>query len=83
MFITESVFGFSDNFHTDHVRIGCWVITGMLMFLILEKTFGDENEFDTVSNIHYLSYTINCHYTLLIIVLGGFKNIYCYGDLEW
>ena len=43
------------------------------MFLILEKTFGDENEFDTVSNINYLSYTINCHYTLLIIVLVFFK----------
>ncbi|XP_041371087.1 zinc transporter ZIP13-like [Gigantopelta aegis] len=39
-----------DNFHLDHVRIGCWVITGMMMFLILEKTFGDENDFETLED---------------------------------
>ncbi|KAH9508601.1 hypothetical protein Btru_052136, partial [Bulinus truncatus] len=34
----------------DHKRIGLWVISGLLAFMILEKLFGDETEFEHLND---------------------------------
>ncbi|XP_046567199.1 zinc transporter ZIP13-like [Haliotis rubra] len=39
-----------DDLHNSHSRIGLWIINGLLLFLILEKTFGDENEFTPIKD---------------------------------
>ncbi|XP_071089260.1 zinc transporter ZIP13-like [Haliotis cracherodii] len=39
-----------DDVHNSHSRIGLWIINGLLLFLILEKTFGDENEFNPMED---------------------------------
>uniref|UniRef100_A0A2C9L9X8 Uncharacterized protein n=1 Tax=Biomphalaria glabrata TaxID=6526 RepID=A0A2C9L9X8_BIOGL len=34
----------------DHKRIGLWVIAGLLAFMIMEKLFGDETEFEQLQD---------------------------------
>ena len=36
--------------HDGHTKLGLWIITGMLSFLIIEKIFAKEGEFDHVSS---------------------------------
>ena len=37
--------------HDEHTKLGLWVITGMLSFLIIEKMFAKEDEFEHVSEL--------------------------------
>jgi hypothetical protein len=30
--------------HDGHINIGCWVLTGLLLFMIIEKVFPESNE---------------------------------------
>ncbi|XP_059173974.1 zinc transporter ZIP13-like isoform X2 [Physella acuta] len=36
--------------HGSHRRVGLWVITGLLSFMIIEKLMGDEHEFDPLED---------------------------------
>ena len=39
---------FLSDDHQAHVRVGLWVIGGLLFFMIVEKLMGDETEFEAV-----------------------------------
>ncbi|PVD29650.1 hypothetical protein C0Q70_08905 [Pomacea canaliculata] len=36
--------------HKSHIKVGVWVIGGLLFFLIIEKLFGDETEFEVLQD---------------------------------
>lgn len=37
--------------HQGHMKIGLWVLAGILSFLIIEKVFAKEGEFDHVGEL--------------------------------
>ena len=45
----------SDDHHA-HVRVGLWVIAGLLFFMIVEKLMGDETEFEPVGHLACFSF---------------------------
>nr|KAG5690045.1 hypothetical protein BaRGS_009852 [Batillaria attramentaria] len=58
--------------HKAHIRIGLWVIVGLLFFLIVEKLAGDETEFEPVSGYLNLFANVVDNFTHGLAVAGSF-----------
>ena len=54
MFVFPPLFLGGHN-HDGHTKLGLWIITGMLSFLVIEKIFAKEGEFEHVRHKHCLS----------------------------